>query len=185
MTMETILHKHKWFWGWDDDREETWLREMAQSGWHLKTVAPFGAYTFVSGPKQDIIYRLDFQPQAKAQTRLEYYQLFQDAGWEHVSEMASWQYFSKPANTAGPGEIFTDNASKVKKYQRLCGLLSIIMIVILTQFNNLSRAAERYDAWLFIPLVLYLAFLVVYIYAIIRLLMRIKQLSKPGNSLRQ
>lgn len=30
------IRKVKWFWGWADEKEEAWLGEMAQQGWHLR-----------------------------------------------------------------------------------------------------------------------------------------------------
>ena len=29
-----IKKVRKWFWVWDDDKEEAWLRIMAIDGWH-------------------------------------------------------------------------------------------------------------------------------------------------------
>jgi len=28
----TTMKQFHWFWGWDDEKEENWLREMAQKG---------------------------------------------------------------------------------------------------------------------------------------------------------
>jgi hypothetical protein len=176
--MEKMLHKQKWFWAWADEREEDWLRQMAQSGWHLKAVAPFGVYTFTAGPVEDVIYRLDFQSQSKKPDRQEYFQLFEDAGWEHVAEMSNWQYFRKPAAAGGPAEIFTDQVFRIKKYQRVCGLLAIVMVVLLVQFNNLLRAAERYDLWITTLQIIYVVLLGFFVYAIARLLGRITHLKR-------
>lgn len=176
--MNKTLHKYKWFWGWDDEREEDWLRKMAQSGWHLQSVAPFGAYTFSAGPKTDVIYRLDFQPLTKKQDRLEYYQLFVDAGWERAAEIASWQYFRKPPTAGGASNIFTDQASRIGKYQRLCGLLTLFMIILVILSNNIQQAAERYGPWFTIPLIIYVIVLGLYIYTIVRLVVRISRLKK-------
>ncbi len=27
--------EHKWFWAWQDDKEERWLEEMSERGLHL------------------------------------------------------------------------------------------------------------------------------------------------------
>ncbi len=34
--METETRcKFRWFWAWNDDREEEWLGSMSREGWHL------------------------------------------------------------------------------------------------------------------------------------------------------
>ena len=49
------------FWTIADFREEEiWLREMAQSGLHLKKMIVPCFYIFEKGAPRDVIYRLDF-----------------------------------------------------------------------------------------------------------------------------
>ena len=55
----TTLKKFRWFWAWDDEKEEQWLREMAQKGWHLLSVSIPGNYTFEQGAPKGYVYRLD------------------------------------------------------------------------------------------------------------------------------
>ena len=57
--------KFKWFWAWQDEKEETWLAEMSSQGWHLLRVDGPGFYTFQSGAAADYVYRLDFQADPK------------------------------------------------------------------------------------------------------------------------
>lgn len=79
------VRKFKWFWAWQDDKEEAWLSEMAQAGWHLKWPAMPGFYTFEAGaPRQDV-YRLDYVFSNKDYQN--YLQLFQDAGWQHLGDL--------------------------------------------------------------------------------------------------
>ena len=33
-----IARKYKWFWPWQDEQEEGWLRKISQQGWHLRPV---------------------------------------------------------------------------------------------------------------------------------------------------
>src|SRR5512136_684175 len=123
MMKPTLMSKTKWFWGWQDDREEEWLGEMSRQGWHLVRAAAFGQYTFAQGERREYTYRLDFVPGTRKKE--DYYQLFRDAGWEHVGEMSGWQYWRKESVDGKVPEIFSDNASKVQKYQRLIGWLLI------------------------------------------------------------
>jgi hypothetical protein len=132
-----LIRKSKWFWAWQDDREEQWLGEMSRQGLHLQHAGFFGQYTFLQGAPREVVYRLDFI--ANARKSPDYFQLFKDAGWEHVGELGGWQYWRKDVVDGKIPEIFTDNASKIQKYQRLIGYLFIffpIYIVILTNRNN-------------------------------------------------
>src|SRR5512137_466287 len=121
--MNAIIRKSKWFWAWQDDREEAWLGEMSRQGLHLRHPGPFGQYTFEQGEPSEFVYRLDFV--ANARKNPDYYQLFRDAGWEHAGELGGWQYWRKEVRGGKVPEIFTDNASKIQKYQRLLGYLFI------------------------------------------------------------
>ena len=56
----TTITKYHWFWAWNDDKEEAWLRQMAQQGWHLSQVGFPSFYTFEQGAPRDVAYRLDF-----------------------------------------------------------------------------------------------------------------------------
>jgi hypothetical protein len=134
--MNEIVKKSKWFWAWQDDKEEAWLREMARQGLHLKTPDLFGQYTFVQGEPRDVVYRFDFVTMAKKNE--DYFQLFRDAGWEHVGEIGGWQYWRKEVRDGKASEIFTDSDSKVRKYQRLVGYLSLFISIFVINFITIS-----------------------------------------------
>jgi hypothetical protein len=170
--MNTTRQFH-WFWAWEDEKEEAYLREMALGGWHFKSVTFPGYYTFEKGEPRDDFYRLDFL--ANYKDKENYLQLFEDAGWSHVGEYGSWQYFRKTAVGEETPEIFTDNDSKVKKYGRVMMFLIIflpIYIVLLTRVNEASSTFYK-----IITFVLFL-FLLLYTYAIMMLIRRISQLKK-------
>ncbi len=134
---ETITKKSKWFWAWQDDREEAWLGEMSRQGLHLQHAGAFGQYTFEQGEPREYAYRLDFVTESKKKD--DYYQIFRDAGWEHVGELMGWQYWRKEILDGRVPEIFTDHASKIQKYQRLLGFLVVfypIFIIFLANYNN-------------------------------------------------
>ena len=117
-----LIYKNKLIWGWEDEKEEAWLRQMATEGLHLVKLAGLGRYAFQAGAPRDVVYRLDFYSNLKGDYK-QYLQLFQDAGWELVGEFFSWQYFRKPAEHGESPEILTDNESKIKKYQNLLGVV--------------------------------------------------------------
>ena len=76
---KTSLRKFKWFWAWQDEAEEDWLREMSQQGWHLSSVGIPTVYDFESGEPADIVYRLDYRSYFKMDIE-DYLHLFRDAG---------------------------------------------------------------------------------------------------------
>ena len=179
--MVQLVQKHRWFWAWDDEKEEAWLREMAKSGLHLVKPSPFGYYSFVTREPHDIAYRLDFQLSSKNKDRDSYFQMFKDADWEHVGEMSGWQYFRKEVKDGEVPEIFTDNESKIVKYQRLLGYLVIFMpiwVVILLN-GAISRLSWYGETFEFIVKMLMLALICFFSYAVINIVKRISQLKRP------
>ena len=125
----------KWFWPWQDERLEAWLRSMSQQGWHLASAGWPARYTFVRGEPAGLVYRLDWQ-EASRKEMPNYLQLFADAGWEHAGSHAGWQIFRRPATDRATREIFTDVDSKVAKYERMIfgagGAFAAVSVVMVT-----------------------------------------------------
>jgi hypothetical protein len=167
------MKKFKWFWAWDDEREEAWLTDMAQQGWHLTNPGVFGFYTFEQGPPKNMIYRMDFKTADKDQD--DYLQLFADAGWEHLGAMGGWQYFRKEARDGEAPEIYTDAASKIKKYQRVLLFLIIFLPIYSTMLYNLHDSGSTFVQVISVVSSLFLG---LYAYAMVRLFLRIQALKK-------
>lgn len=169
----TTLKKFRWFWAWDDEKEETWLRGMAQQGWHLKSLSLPGRYTFEQGAPRDEVYRLDFFTGGKDKD--DYLLLFQDSGWEHLGAMNSWQYFRKAAADGEAPDIFSDRESKAGKYQRI-----ILILTLLLPLSTLSAVilGQREEEFSKVLGVIWAAGMIFYAYAMIRLLMRITRLKR-------
>jgi hypothetical protein len=139
--METkSMHVFKFFWPWQDESEEAWLREMSQHGWHLSKPDLFGSYTFTAGEPRDDIYRLDYRGMFRKNPQ-DYFQLFQDAGWEYVGGSGGWQYFRRPAASSGTDVLFSDAESKAGEYRRLLIFLVIPLLALLDWlfYADLSR----------------------------------------------
>ena len=72
--------------------------------------------------------------------KAEYVQMFQDCGWEYITDMAGYSYFRKPVNQmVGKEEIFCDDASRMDMIERvfkgrMIPLLVIFFAVIIPQF---------------------------------------------------
>ncbi len=176
--MEQTIHKFRWFWAWQDEKEESWLGTMSQQGYHLVSVKPFGNYSFKLGEKTDYVYRLDYQTNRKE--RQNYLQLFQDAGWEHISEMSGWHYFRKQANAGESPEIYTDIESKAAKYKRLVAYLGFLDLLMIVIFSSRILQHHPYSWWnvaqiIFSVVVLFLT------YIIVRIALRIRQLKKMSK----
>lgn len=170
MSGETI--KRVRFYGvWQEEKEQEWLESMPAQGWHLCEVFPL-VYTFCRGEPTDYVYRFDFQTDAGLGE--DYFQLYEDAGWEHVGQMGGWRYFRTVAPEGELPEIFTDVDSRIAKYKRVLGYLAIFAAVFMGPVSMFA-ANDGLPDWyaiLMIPLIL------VYIFAIGRLLAMIKMLER-------
>jgi ABC-type transport system substrate-binding protein len=172
----TTISKFKLFWAWQDEKEETWLHEMAKEGLHLQAMGLPGSYIFEVGEPRDDYYRMDFITDRKDYQN--YLQLFKDAGWEHIGEMGGWQYFRTQGKGNAIPEIYTDKDSKAQKYQRLITILVVFLPIFITittrPVDSSSRFAELYNAGKLIGAI----FMMFYVYAMVSILRRITALKK-------
>ncbi len=168
------MRKFKWFWAWQDEAEEAWLRDMSNQGWHFSGMSMPTIYNFKHGEAKDYVYRLDYRSYWKMDKE-DYLQLFRDSGWEYVEEMAGWHYFRKLARAGEELEIYTDAESKIGKYQRLLAFLGILMLPLFFAFFNLRN--PPYGWMSTIQVFIFLLFLL-YVYAIVKILLRINQLKR-------
>lgn len=169
------LTKCKWFWAWDDEKEEKWLEEMSQNGWHLDNPGLPCVYHFIKGEPRRYSYRLDFRT-GSFKSLKEYLQICRDAGWEMVGRMGTWYYFRKECQDGEEPEFYSDKASKIQKYSRLLIFMVIFLPIMLNSMLDLSRSAN--SGFLNGVRIFYFFILLFFSYAIIRLLLRIKKLKK-------
>ena len=171
----TTIRMFKWFWAWDDEKEEQWLRAMSQRGCHLRSVWFPCYYTFEAGEPCDYVYRLDYSTDRKDYQN--YLQLFLDAGWTHLGEYGGWQYFRTDAPPGEAPEIYTDNDSKLSKYRRVIVMLCALVIFPVLMLTT-GRAGEASGT--FQNMVRFLGFLLLllYAYALLKLLQRIAWLKR-------
>ena len=173
--MKNQVTKFKWFWVWQDNAEEKWLEEMSRQGYHLTSVNLPCIYTFTKSEPVNYTYRLDYRRFSKNEKQ-DYLQIFHDAGWEYLGEISLWQYFRKEQKAGEVNEIFSDNASKIAKYRRILvylGLLwAILLFFVLQRITVLPPSLPWWgNIHIFIA-----AVLAVMTYAIIRIILRIRQL---------
>jgi hypothetical protein len=132
--MDSVIKHRKWFWAWQDEQEEAWLHEMSLQGLHLVQAHAFGLYYFAQGEPRSYVYRLDYRDTHSDQES--YLQLFADAGWEHVGQMVSWEYFRKETAPNTMPEIYTDADSKIQKYRRLQWFTALLLPFVLIAFPS-------------------------------------------------
>jgi hypothetical protein len=169
MTEGKTIRKHKWFWAWQDDREEAWLRQMSQEGLHLASLGFACFYYFTVGEPANYVYRLDFVTDSKDYQN--YLQLFKDAGWEHLGCMGGWQYFRTLAETGELPEIYSDLDSKIQKYRRLLAYLTIFLPIMIVVLSGGSES-PGYP----ILQMVYAVLMIVYAFAAVKLFGRIQAL---------
>jgi hypothetical protein len=171
MQSDTMV-KHRWFWAWQDHKEEAWLESMAREGWHLKEVALLN-YTFERGEPREVVYRLDFRP---SKEMAEYVEFVRGAGWEYIGQMSSWLYFRAPAEESKTTELYTDAEGKIAKYQRVIGILVITSPVYWVVF---ASQLDRFSGWVALPIALvFLAMTGLYAFSMFKLIGRINQLKR-------
>ena len=173
----------RWFWAWNDEKEERWLEQMALSGWHL--VSGPVIYTFEQNAPARVRYRLDYQPKKKNLD--EYLRLCRDSGWERVLEFAGWQYL----RTASPDapEIYTDMDSRIAMHRRLltvCVVLAVLAVV--TNLNTLLGGPGHPESrsFFFVGLRwMVVAIICLWAYILGRMLLHIRSLKRRPTAGRQ
>ena len=114
----------------DYEEEEIWLRRQHKSGWKLvKTVLPC-FFIFESCTPEDVVYRLDYKNNTE---NSDYFQLFQDYGWEYFNRCAGWLYFRKPVSetdTEQDIEIFSDDSSRIDMVNHIVKTRILPLLVI-------------------------------------------------------
>jgi len=125
----------KIFFAWQEGKEENWLRQMSNEGWHLDKVGLF-SYEFIKGQPKDIIYKFDYKPFRNEKID-DYITLFEDSGWEYVARFAGWFYFRAEAMGNLSFDLYNDNASRIRKYRTLRWVLIIACGPIVINLPNL------------------------------------------------
>lgn len=169
MSTHRIIKFH-WFWPWQDQQEQGWLEKMSGEGLHLSSVLPFGIYQFTPGQPQAYIYMLDFDSSNSG--RSPHLQERKDAGWEHVANMAGWQYFRRAIDTGDGPPAVLDNEMVVRKFRRLLGYLVIFLPIWFILFNRTTQTSSGLIQGLAFTL------MVLFIITVFKIMQRIRQLEK-------
>lgn len=102
---------------WSTKRRKL-LSKRHLEGWKFKSVTfPLG-YTFEMKPEK-IIYQLDYNKEG-IKHQSEYVRMFEDCGWEYLTEFDGYNYFRKPADKMQQKEeIFCDDISRLDMMNRI------------------------------------------------------------------
>ena len=134
----------------DYDREALYLRKMHAKGWKLRKISYsillFAIkYTFEKCQPEQVTYQLDFYPMKKSE-RASYLQLFNDCGWEHITDFNGFSYFRKlhsGIESDAEFEIYNDAAGKLAMVKRI---LTMRMLPILLLFLALLPVFSKFVA---------------------------------------
>lgn len=90
------------------------LSKFAKEGWLLEKVAPLGFGLLLrKAEPENIIYNVDFQEEVDD----EYFQFFEEAGWNHVcSARKALHFFYAPYGTK---PIYSDVQTYINKFEDL------------------------------------------------------------------
>ena len=122
----------------EHEKEQEYLRKMHKEGWKFTDVNILGVYHFEKCEPEDVVYQLDYNQEGLAH-KSEYVQMFEDCGWEYLTDLAGYSYFRKPASEMKEEEgIFCDERSRVDMMNRvfrgrLLPLLIIFIGIIIPQ----------------------------------------------------
>ena len=170
-------------WAWQ--KEEEWLNRMAHKGWLLSGMN-FILYRFRRvAPGTNWVFQLDYN-ESTGEELTEYKQLFEDAGWDYVSNWGSWHYFRANADEAEVNPIHTNNESRIQMLQRLLRLLLIVgspsFLWLMTIGPNFSRSNGWVSFSFFDGVVIFVSLGGLFVaYAALRLVLAIQRLRKEGT----
>ncbi len=172
----------RFFGAWQADKEERWLNEMAQQGWLLTDVTSM-LYRFRRIEPKNWVYQLDFM-ELTGDDVLEYQQLFEDAGWEYVTNLTHWHYFRADGD-ANVQRIHTDLQTRIAVLERV---RRMVLLAGIPSFSSVayfpaiifSGRADAGIAFLVGIYVLLLAVVILVAYSLLRLNHEIKRLKEIG-----
>lgn len=130
------MKKVKYRFNLNYQKEEEWINEMSQQGWHLEKFS-FGKFTFIKGEPGEFIYRSELLGDMPKKEKAEYLEFLTDSGITIVHEFAGWLY-TRRAASEGPFELFTSNQSYIGYYQRILKyMIPLFLINLSMAFLNL------------------------------------------------
>jgi len=171
----------------DYEEEEKFLREKHNAGLAFEKVKTPGFYYFSECEPEDVIYKLDFNPQKEKEEA--YLQMYADYGWEYIQEMNGYNYFKKSAAAAeadGDDEIFNDNQSKLDMLQRsfrmkMLPILVVFLLIIIPEASYIIEGTEATPLGIVCSLLSAVA-LILYVWIVARCMAGFQKLRKKYDN---
>lgn len=132
----------KFFGFWQHEKEEVWLNEMSAKGLQLAYVS-WCTYFFEDGGYNEYTYRLELlNGWLNNAENIAYIRFLEETGIEHVATFGRWGYFRKKTSE-GAFEMYSDNTSKIKHYQRIIQMIILMGLANTLQIpNSLHRVLD-------------------------------------------
>ena len=136
----------KLFWAWQFEDEEKWLNQMAQDGWALCDVG-FCRYTFEQCEKGEYTFKLELLANHTGHSEsVKYIDFITDTGAEYIGNVLRWVYF-RQKTASGSFELLSTRATRIKFFERVCGLFSGLAIAnLFIGGGNLIIALANHSA---------------------------------------
>ena len=161
----------------DYEKEEKWVNEMANKGWHLADFH-IGYYKFEKGAPGQYIYRNEMLIHLKTKEQMnDYLEFLNQTGVELVKKRGLWAYFRKEA-ADGPFTLYSDTSSKLAYLNRI--FLLFFFLFLLNFFFGITKLGNRYDYTVMLGSLNVLAAILLFI-AIVKVRRRISHLKKNLN----
>lgn len=141
--------KLKYFGLADYLEEERFLEQQHQAGWKMVGAKKLGwVYIFEKCEPEDFIYQLDFIEDGQVDD--DYFQLFEDCGWEYFHKLNNWYYFRKKrTENKEENVIFNDAASRAEMAKKVMRSQWLVILPILIIFTSISSTFSNNSDSLF------------------------------------
>lgn len=160
------------------EHEEQYLSEMHKKGWKFKK--DNGVWlTFEKCEPEDAVYKIDFRDEIKDKDS--YIKMFEDYGWEYVSETYGFYFFRKKAVGISPEdlEIFSDNESKLEMLKRIIFRYQLPLFAsFMLSMTTTLYIIKNPDPVAVAIIILFCILFVLYIYILIRSFISYSKLKK-------
>ncbi len=157
------------------EKEEEYLRNRHSEGYEFVNVSMPGFYTFKKCEPKDVVYRLDYNPDA-SKDKQAYILMFEDAGWEYLQDMNGYSYFRKEADLTNEleNEIFYDNESKLEMmrkivFTKMLPLLTIALVCVFPNIFNFMSMDFTTEPFGFVVFIILFLLVLLYLYIFVRL----------------
>lgn len=132
--------KLKYFGLADYLEEERFLQEQHRQGWKMTGAKKLGwVFVFEKCEPEEYIYQLDFIEEGQAGE--DYFQLFEDCGWEYFHKLNGWHYFRKrKSENTDENSIFNDAASRAEMAKKVMRSQWVVLLPLLIVFSSFTSA---------------------------------------------